>query len=411
MAASTVNNTGPLKGVRVFDMSRILAGPSATQILGDMGAEVIKVEKPGAGDDTRKWGPPYLKDSAGNDTTESSYYLSANRNKKSLTLDFTQPEGLALAKKLLATCDVFFENYKAGSLDKYGLGYDQLKKEFPRLIYCSLTGFGHDGPYKELSGYDFLIQGMSGVMSLNGPPDGDPYKMPVAFSDIMTGQYALAGILAALYAREKTGKGQFIDIALLDSQVAALSNVAQYYLTGGKVPQRIGNAHLSIVPYEVFKASDGFIILAVGNDKQYQDFCTFAGTPELITDARFAENKNRVKNRTILIPLIRDIIAKQSMAYWISGLEKKGVPCGPVNTLDKVFADPQVKARGMTIKMPHPAGADPVTLIANPLKFSETPVSYRHAPPMLGAHTEEILKKELLLNDNDIAALRQKGVI
>jgi crotonobetainyl-CoA:carnitine CoA-transferase CaiB-like acyl-CoA transferase len=385
-------NTGPLKGIRVLDMSRILAGPSATQILGDLGAEVIKIEKPGEGDDTRKWGPPFLKDKDGRDTQESSYYLSANRNKKSLALDFTTPEGLAILKKLLATSDILFENYKVGTLDKHGLGYEQLKKEFPRLIYCSLTGFGHTGPYKNQAGYDYLIQGMGGVMSLNGPADGEPYKMPVAFTDIMTGLYGLTGILAALYHREKTGQGQFIDIALLDTQVAVLSNVAQYYLTSGQVPPRMGNAHLTIVPYEVFRAADGYIILAVGNDRQYQDFCVFAGKPELYQDARFTENKNRVRNRDTLIPLIGKIIEQHPVKHWIEGLEKKNVPCGPVNTLDRVFADPQVKARGMSVKMKHPSSPDPVTLIANPLMFSATPVSYRYAPPTLGADTEEILK-------------------
>lgn len=404
-------NTGPLKGVRVLDMSRILAGPSATQILGDLGADIIKIEKPGAGDDTRKWGPPFLKNKDGMETTESAYYLSANRNKKSITLDFTQPEGLTILKKLLATSDILFENYKAGTLDKYGLGYEQLKKEFPRLIYCSLTGFGHTGPYKDRAGYDYLIQGMGGVMSLNGPVGGDPYKMPVAFADIMAGLYSLTGILAALYHCEKTGRGQFIDISLLDTQVAVMSNVAQYYLTGGKVPERMGNAHLTIVPYEVFPAADGYIVLAVGNDRQYQDFCVFAGRPDLYQDTRFTENKNRVKNRDILVPLVRAIIAQHPQKYWIDGLEKKDVPCGPVNTLDKVFADPQVRARGMTVKMPHAAAPEAVTLIANPLVLSETPVSYRHAPPVLGQDTLDILKKELAMDDQEIGALKSKGVV
>jgi crotonobetainyl-CoA:carnitine CoA-transferase CaiB-like acyl-CoA transferase len=404
-------NSGPLKGVRVFDMSRILAGPSATQILGDLGADVIKVEKPGEGDDTRKWGPPFLKDSSGQETTESSYYLSANRNKKSLTLDFTQPEGLAIAKKLIGTSDILFENYKAGTLDKHGLGYARLKKEFPRLIYCSLTGFGHTGPYKDRAGYDFLIQGMGGVMSLNGPADGDPYKLPVAFADIMTGLYSLSGILAALYHREKTGQGQFIDISLLDTQVAVLSNAAQYYLTGGKVTPRMGNAHPTIVPYEVFKASDGYIVLAVGNDRQYQDFCVFANRPDLYQDPRFTQNKNRVKNREILVPLICDIIIQHPRAYWISSLEKQGVPCGPVNALDQVFADPQVRARDMTVKMTHPAAPEPVTLISNPLRLSETPVSYRQAPPVLGQDTQDILKNDLAMSDADISGLQKKGVI
>lgn len=404
-------NKGPLKGVRVFDMTRILAGPSATQILGDFGADILKIERPGQGDDTRKWGPPYVKDGAGADTTESSYYLSCNRNKRSLSLDFTKPEGLAIAKKLIAGSDILFENYKAGSLEKYGLGYEQLKDEFPRLIYCSLTGFGHSGPYKDLAGYDFLIQGMGGIMSLTGPAGGEPYKIGVAYCDLLTGLYALNGILAALYHREKTGKGQFIDIALLDAQVATLSNAGQYYLTSGRVTPRMGNAHPTIVPYEAFMAKDGHIILAIGNDKQFADFCAFAGRSELAADPRFAENRNRVRNRAEIVPIVQSIIAAQPQKYWIENLEKRGVPCGPVNTLDKVFADPQVNSRGMVTEMPHPLAPQPVKLIANPVRFSDTPVSYRHAPPVLGGDTDEILTRELSMTAADISSLRQKGVV
>lgn len=406
-----VENTGPLKGIRVFDMSRILAGPSATQILGDMGAEILKIEKPEQGDDTRKWGPPFVKDASGADTTESSYYLSANRNKKSLSLDFTTPEGLSIAKQLIGTCDILFENYKAGSLDKYGLGYEQLKSEFPRLIYCSLTGFGHDGPYKDLAGYDFLIQGMGGIMSLTGPADGMPHKIGVAYCDLLTGLYALNGILAALYHREKTGEGQFIDIALLDSQVATLSNAGQFYLTSGKVTPRMGNAHPTIVPYEAFRAKDGDIILAVGNDKQFAEFCAFAGRSDLSADPKFATNANRVRNRAEIVPMVAQIIAQHSQKYWIENLEKRGVPCGPVNTLDKVFSDPQVVARGMVTEMAHGASPDPVKLIASPLRFSATPVSYRHAPPMLGANTDEILSTELEMTPDEILNLRHKGIV
>lgn len=387
-----IPNHGPLTGIRVFDMTRILAGPSATQILGDMGAEVIKIEKPGAGDDTRKWGPPFVTDADGKNTSESAYYLSANRNKKSIALDFTTAEGVATAKKLIGTCDILVENYKAGSLDKYGLSYAQLKEEFPNLIYCSITGFGHDGPYKDLAGYDFLIQGMGGIMSLTGPSDGEPYKIGVAQTDLITGLYALNGILAALYHREKTGEGQFIDVALLDCQIAALSNAGQYYLTSGKVTPRMGNAHPTIVPYEAFPASDGYIILAIGNDKQFRDFCLFANRTELADDPRFAQNQNRVINRDIIVPIVRDIIASNTQKYWIENLEKRGVPCGPVNTLDQVFADPQVQARGTVIEMEHPLSPTPEKLIANPLKFSATPVTYRHAPPVLGADTEEVLQ-------------------
>lgn len=406
---ATPQNTGPLKDLRVFDMTRILAGPSATQALGDMGAEILKIEKPGEGDDTRKWGPPYLKDADGNDSSESAYYLCANRNKKSVSLDFTKPEGLALAKKLIGTCDIFFENFKTGTMDKHGLGYEQLKEEFPRLIYCSLTGFGHDGPYKNRAGYDYLVQGMGGIMSLTGPANGEPCKMAIAYTDVMTGHQALIGILAALYHREKTGRGQFIDIALLDTQVSALYNIGQNYLTSGEIPKRMGNQHTSIVPYQVFEALDGHIILAVGNDKQFADFCDFAQRPEIAANDFFTQNKNRVKNRDVLIGILQDIISAHPMDYWIAGLEKKGVPCGPVNTLDRVFNDPQVKARGMAINMEHAIA--PVTLMANPLKFSDTPVSYRTAPPQLGVDTDAVLRQILSLSDADISDLKQKGVI
>lgn len=401
---------GPLAGLRVFDLTRILAGPGATMALGDMGAEVIKIEKPGAGDDTRSWGPPFLKDSDGNNTSESAYYLCANRNKKSVTLDFTTPEGLALAKQLIATCDILVENYKTGGLDKYGLGYEQLRAEFPRLIYCSLTGFGHNGPYKQRPGYDFMIQAMGGIMSLTGEPDGAPHKMAVAYADVMTGMYALNGILAALYHREKTGQGQFIDIALLDTQVAALWNVGQNYLTSGANPKRMGNAHASIVPYEAFEASDGWLVLAVGNDRQFHDFCVYAGRADLPADARYTHNANRVIHRDTLVPVIRDVIAAHPVDHWVSGLEKLNVPCGRVNTLPEVFADPQVIARGATIDMTHPLSPTPVTLLANPLKFSATPVTYRHAPPTLGADTDSVLH-DLGIDAAARAQLRSKGVI
>lgn len=411
MTTQSSQKAGPLEGVRVLDMTRILAGPSATQILGDYGADIIKIEKPGQGDDTRGWGPPFVQDGAGQDTTESSYYLSANRNKRSVALDFTKPEGLALLKNLLASCDVLFENFKAGTLNKYGLGYEQLKAEFPRLVYCSLTGFGHTGPYKDRAGYDFLIQGMGGIMSLTGPIEGPPYKIGVAKSDLVCGLYALSAILAALYSREKTGKGQFIDVALLDTQVAALSNAGQYYLTSGKVTPRMGNGHPTIVPYEVFAAADGYIILAVGNDRQFRDFCDVAGRIDLADDARFTANKARVKNRDILLPQLREIIAQKPRDWWMNALEKRAVPCGPVNTLDQVFADEQVRARGMVTSMPHPLSPAPASLIANPVKFSDTPVSYRRAPPPLGADTDDVLKCELGLDETEILNLRQQGVV
>lgn len=404
-------NTGPLKGLRVFDLTRVLAGPSATQVLGDMGAEIIKIERPDEGDDTRKWGPPYLKDKDGKDTSESAYYLCANRNKKSVTIDFTKPEGVALAKKLIATCDILVENFKTGSLDKYGLGYDQLKAEFPCLIYCSITGFGHTGPYKARAGYDYLVQGMGGIMSLTGPADGEPCKMAVAYTDIMTGQNAMTGILAALYHREKTGQGQMVDVCLLDTQVASLYNIGQNYLTSGKPPKRMGNQHPSIVPYQVFEATDGHLILAVGNDHQFSAFCVFAKQPALAADPRFATNRDRVANRDALIPLLQEIFSQHSIDYWTEGLEKCGVPCGPVNTLPRVFSDPQVIARDMTVEMDHPFSPTPVRLLASPFKFSETPVSYRKAPPTLGADTDDVLKSALSLSDAEITNLRVKGVI
>jgi len=405
------HKAGPLQGVRVLDLTRILAGPSATQILGDFGADILKIEKPGQGDDTRGWGPPFVQDAAGQDTSESSYYLSANRNKRSLAIDFTKPEGLALLKKLLSSCDILFENFKAGTLDKYGLGYEQLKTAFPRLIYCSLTGFGHTGPYKDRAGYDFLIQGMGGIMSLTGPIDGPPYKIGVAKSDLVCGLYALSALLAALYSREKTGKGQFIDVALLDTQVAALSNAGQYYLTSGTVTPRMGNGHPTIVPYEVFAAADGYIILAVGNDRQFRDFCDVAGRIDLADDPHFTTNKARVKNRAVLLPQLREIIAQKPQGWWREELEKRAVPCGPVNTLDQVFADEQVQARGMVTSMQHPLSPAPIDLIANPVKFSDTPVSYRRAPPPLGADTDDVLKAELGLSEAEILNLRQQGVV
>lgn len=411
MTTDSSHRPGPLDGIRVLDLTRILAGPSATQILGDYGADILKIEKPGAGDDTRAWGPPFVQDADGQDTSESAYYLSANRNKKSIGVDFTKPEGLALLKKLLASCDILFENFKAGTLEKYGLGYAQIRDEFPRLIYCSLTGFGHTGPYRDRAGYDFLVQGMGGIMSLTGPADGAPYKIGVAKSDLVCGLYALSAILAALYAREKNGRGQHIDIALLDTQVAALSNAGQYYLTSGTVTPRMGNAHPTIVPYEAFETSDGYIILAVGNDRQFRDFCDVAGALHLSDDPRFTANKSRVQHRDILVPIVRDIIAQKTQSWWIDALEKRGVPCGPVNTLDQVFANEQVQARGMVTQMQHSLSPEPVDLIANPVHFSDTPVSYRRAPPPLGADTNDVLGQELGLSAEQIFNLRKQGVV
>lgn len=402
---------GPLAGIRVLDLSRILAGPSATQILGDLGADVIKVEKPGAGDDTRAWGPPYVTQPDGTPGSESAYYLSCNRNKRSITVDFTTAEGLALLKKLLATSDILVENYKTGTLDRHGLSYDQLKGEFPRLIYASLTGFGHTGPERGRAGYDFMVQGMGGIMSLTGPAEGPPFKTGVAIADLMAGMYMLTGILAALYSRTISGRGQFIDTALLDTQVAWLSNAGQYYLTSGHIPPRMGNAHPTIVPYEVFETSDSHVVLAVGNDRQFADFCAVAGRPELATDTAYAKNRDRVVNRERLLPVIRALMHQHTAAWWLRALDERGVPCGPVNTLEQVFSHPQVKARAMTVDLPHPQSKDPVTLIASPLRLSDTPVAYERAPPTLGQHTDEILSGLLGLSGEDIKTLREKKAI
>ena len=403
--------SGPLAGLKVFDMSRVLAGPSATQVLGDLGADVVKVERPGQGDDTRKWGPPYVRDADGNDTTESAYYLSANRNKRSITLDFTKPEGQALARRMIARSDILLENYKVGTLSRYNLGYDQLKDEFPGLIYCSVTGFGQTGPYAPRAGYDFLVQAMGGIMSVTGEPDGDPQKLGVGIADLMTGMYGLVAILAALHHRTRTGKGQHIDMALLDTQVAWLSYAGQYYLTSGEAPPRMGNAHPTIVPYEAFPASDGYIILGVGNDGQYARFCQFAGRPELATDPRFATNELRVRNRHDLIPVLRQLISSMPRDHWLKGLEPLGVPCSPINRIDQVFDDPQVRQRGMEITLPHPLAPEPIHLLASPMRFSDTPVDYRHAPPTLGQHTGEVFGDWLGLDEAEIRRLREAGIV
>ncbi len=406
-------NTGPLKGIRVLDLSRILAGPTCTQLLGDMGAEIIKVERPNAGDDTRKWGPPYVKDAEGNDTSESAYYLCANRNKRSLSINITQPEGQALVKKLAAKCDVLVENFKVGGLAKYGLAYDDLKNDFPDLIYCSISGFGQTGPYAHRAGYDFMIQAMGGIMSITGPEDGDPYKVGLGIADVMCGMYASNAILAALYHRDTTGgQGQYIDLSLLDTQVAWLINNGLNYLTSREIPQRHGNAHPNIVPYEVFPSSDGFIALAVGNDAQFKVFCTIAGSPDLADDARYTTNSLRVKNRKILIPLIRELTQQKARDTWLEELALAGVPAGPVNRIDQVFDDPQIKHRQMELTMPYShSGSGEVSLIANPIQFSETPVSYRHAPPTLGEHNQEILSEWLDLCEQEIEQLRSNHII
>ncbi len=393
----------PLSGVRVLDLSRVLAGPYCSMMLGDLGADVIKVERPGVGDETREWGPP----EAGG---EAAYYLCVNRNKRSITIDLKQPEGQEIVKKLAERSDILLENYKVGTLQRFGLGYDDIKKINPGIIYCSITGFGQYGPYKDRPGYDFIIQGMGGIMSITGEPDGPPMKVGVAIVDITAGLFACSAILAALYNREKTGKGQYIDIALLDSVVAWLANVGSNYLVSGEIPKRYGNAHPNIVPYEPFKTKDGtYIALGVGNDRQWQEFCKIAGLEDIADDPRFATNPQRVIHREELIPIIAKKMLERTSEEWLSELEKHKIPCGPINTLDKVFSDPQVKAREMVVEVPHPT-AGSVKLVASPMKLSDTPCRVDRHPPLLGEHTEEVLH-ELGYLDDDIRALREKGVI
>jgi len=395
-----------------------LAGPTCTQILGDLGADVIKIERPGAGDDTRKWGPPYVKDSDGNDTSESAYYLCANRNKRSLTVDITKQEGQQLIRKLAAKCDVLIENYKVGGLKKYGLDYSSMKDEFPDLIYCSISGFGQTGPKSHRLGYDFMIQAMGGIMSVTGEPDGSPMKVGVGIADVMCGMYAAVSILAAIRHRDQSGNsaaggnGQHIDLSLLDSQAAWLINSGSNYLTSRENQHRLGNAHPNIVPYQVFQTSDSFFVLAVGNEIQFRKFCEFAGAPDLPEDPRFKTNTDRVKNRNILAPMLTELTQRNSTQFWLEGLEKLQVPCGPVNTIKDVFDDPQIQHREMEISLPHPlSGKGDVSLIGSPVKMSATPVSYRHAPPTLGQHTNEILAEMLGMDEEECRELAQKGVV
>lgn len=406
--------SGALSHIRVLDLSRVLAGPWCGQILGDLGAEVIKVERPGSGDDTRHWGPPYIKDAEGNDSREAAYFQSANRNKQSLTLDFTQPEGQRLVRELVAQCDVLLENFKVGGLAAYGLDYESLKAINPRLIYCSITGFGQTGPYAKRAGYDFMIQGLGGLMSLTGRPEDEegagPMKVGVALTDILTGLYATVGVLAALNQREQSGIGQHIDVALLDVQVACLANQAMNYLTTGVSPKRLGNAHPNIVPYQDFPSADGNFILAVGNDGQFRKFCEVAGIANLADDPRFVTNKARVAHRAELIPLLRQATVFKTTAQWIELLEKAGVPCGPINDLQQVFADPQVQARGLRLDLPNALGSS-TPQVASPLRLSATPVAYRSAPPLLGQHTDSLLQSLLGMSEAQIAELREAGVL
>jgi crotonobetainyl-CoA:carnitine CoA-transferase CaiB-like acyl-CoA transferase len=407
-------SAGALAGLRVLDLSRVLAGPWAGQLLADLGADVVKVERPGQGDDTRAWGPPWLDDGGGRATSEAAYYLSANRNKRSITVDLSQPEGQRLVRELVAQADIVIENFKVGGLEQYGLDHASLRARNPRLIYCSITGFGQTGPYAPRAGYDFLIQGMGGLMSLTGRPDGEagggPVKVGVALTDVMTGLYATVAVLAALSHRERTGEGQHIDMALLDVQVACLANQASNYLVGGTVPRRMGNAHPNIVPYQEFPTADGYMIIAVGNDGQFAKLCATLGHAEWARDERFASNPQRVKHRAELIDLLREVTLTRNTADWVAAMEDAGVPCGPINTLDRVFEDPQVQARGLRIEMPHPL-AGTVPLVANPIRLSGTPVEYRRAPPTLGQHTDEVLAQWLQLDATAVAALKHDQIV
>ena len=400
---------GPLHGITVLDLSRVLAGPSCTQMLGDLGAEIIKVERPGVGDETRTWGPPFLRDAGGAETGESGYYLSANRNKRSVTINFARPEGAALVRRLLVHADVLVENFKVGGLAEYGLGYVQLHADFPGLVYCSITGYGQDGPYAARPGYDLMAQGAGGIMSVTGEADGPPLKVGVAVNDVMSGLYAAVAILSALRHRDRTGRGQHIDIALLDVQVGWLYNVGLNYLLSGQVPRRWGTAHPNTVPYQVFPTSDGHVILGANNDAQFRRLCECAGASELAADARFTTNALRLEHRVELVEIVAGLTRKQTTQQWVERLEAAGLPCGPVNTIDRVFDDPQVLHREMKISVTHPAG--PAPLIGSPLKLSDSPVSFRRPPPTLGQHTDEVLESLLKLGAGERATLREGGII
>ena len=388
----------PLAGIRVLDLSRVLAGPFCTQNLADLGADVIKVERPKLGDDTRAWAPPYLRDEAGNDTKEAAYYLSTNRNKRSIEIDLASEAGIELVKELAKHCDILVENFKVGGLKQYGLDYESMKEAYPTLIYCSITGFGQTGPYAERPGYDFMIQGMGGLMSITGErddlPGGGPQKAGVAVTDIITGMYASVAILAAIQERQRSGLGQHLDIALLDCHIAMLANQNLNYMTSGVAPTRAGNAHQNVVPYQVFKTSDGFMIVAVGNDSQFRAFCTSLGIAHFGADPKFATNQARIIHRAELIPLLEAIMAGGERDDWIAKLEAVGVPCGPIQTIDQVFAHPQVIARDIWKNIPHPTGGSSPTT-ASPMNFSATPVQYRRAAPTLGQHTDEVLSEIL----------------
>ncbi|MEK9684631.1 MAG: CaiB/BaiF CoA-transferase family protein [Rhodospirillaceae bacterium] len=403
---------GPLSGLTVLDLTRILAGPFCTQILGDLGADVIKIERPGSGDDTRRFAPPYLKNARGEDTSEAAYFMGTNRNKRSVAVDISKAEGQKIIRQIAEKADVLVENFKLGNLKRYGLGYEDLRLINPGLVYCSITGFGQTGPYAQRPGYDPLIQAMGGIMSVTGVPDGEPMKAGVPIADIMAGMYSAVAINAALRSKEVTGEGQYIDIGMLDTQVAWLSIQAMNYLVGGEVPPRLGNGHPNIVPYQVFQTADGHIMVTIGNDAQFERFCDFAGRPEISKNPEFSSNAARVQNREALIPILEPIFKSKSSAEWLTKLEERSIGCGPINSVAEVFNDPHVIDRGMLIKMPHGAldGAD-APLVASPMRLSETPVSYRYAPPLLGSATTSVLKELLGMSDGDLADLRDKEVI
>ena len=401
--------SGALAHVRVLDLSRVLAGPWASQLLADLGAEVVKIERPGVGDETRGWGPPWLTTPDGAETRESAYFACANRGKKSVTVDLARPEGQAIVRRLAEQSDVLLENFKVGSLSRLGLGWEDLSALNPRLVYCSITGFGQSGPYKDRPGYDFVVQGMGGLMSVTGEPEGEPMKAGVAMTDILTGMYVATAVLAALAHRERSGEGQRVDLALLDVQVATLANLAESYLVTGRAPDRHGNAHASIVPYQAFATRDGYVVVAVGNDGQFARLCEVAGRPELAVDPRFATNAARVENRTALVPILQSILAERATRDWVASLEKAGVPCGPINDLAQVFGDPHVQSRGLRVEVPHPL-AGKVAGVASPMRLSRTPV--RHGtPPLLGEHTREVLQDLLGMREEEIETLRRDRVI
>ncbi len=403
--------TSSLEGLRVLDLSRVLAGPVCTQILGDLGADIIKIERPNEGDDTRGWGPPFLQDKDGKDTNESAYYLSANRNKRSVTIDISKPEGQKLIHALAAKSDVLIHNFKVGGLEKYGLGFEAMHKAHPHLIYTAISGFGQNGPLATEPGYDLLSQAMGGLMGHTGTDGSDPMKAGVALVDVMTGLYAAIGTLAALNARQKTGKGQMVDLALLDVTLASMTNIAQYYLTSGKAPKRFGNAHATIVPYQAFKASDGFLVIAIGNDHQFRKFSSALGNRQWADDPRFTHNDARVANREVLIPLIENIMQGGTVEEWVSIFRDIDIPAGPVNSIDQAFAMEQVQSRGMEIEMEHSAAAAPIKLVGSPFHLSETPVSYRRPPPTMGQHTTDVLSSLLDLAPSELADLKAKGII